>query len=294
MNGLQRRRSWTALAAAVVVAGTTIGILTAVALAGTPPNVTTAAYDNLRSGWDPNEPNLAPSDVESASFGPIFTTKLKGSIYAQPLVLNGTVIVTTEQARAYGINATTGKVQWQRHFGKPLLSATIDCGDLTPDLGSTSTPVIDPSTGLVYMTVRLQKGGKGPSNNHTYMEAFSAATGKEAAGFPVEIKGTPDNTAGIPFAEDNELQRPALLLLNHTVYAAFSSDCDTEPYRGVVVGVSTTTHRHHRHVGRRGRHRSRPEFPIGHLAVGRRPRLGRGQSDHPRHRQRHRPSGLGR
>jgi hypothetical protein len=228
--------------AIVVVAGTATGIVTAVALAGSPPNVTTAAYDNLRSGWDPNEPNLSPPDVQSASFGRIFTTKLKGSIYSQPLVVNGTVIVTTEEARAYGVNATTGKVEWRHRFGKPLLSATINCGDLAPDLGSTSTPVVDPSTGLVYMTVRLQKGGTGPTNNHTYMEAFSAVTGKEAHGFPVEIKGTPDNTPGIPFAEDNELQRPALLLLNDTVYAAFSSDCDTVPYRGVVVGVSTTTH----------------------------------------------------
>ncbi len=238
MSRLRTRRA-VAVLVAVVVVGSGIGIVTAAALAGSPPNVTTAAYDNLRSGWDPNEPSLAPSDVESASFGRIFTTSLTGAIYAQPLVWNGTVIVTTEKAWAYGINATTGKIQWERHFGKPLLASTIGCGDLTPDLGSTSTPVIDPSTGLVYLTTRLRHG----STNHTWMQAVSATTGKEASGFPVEIQGTPDNTPGVPFTDYSQLQRPALLLLGGVVYAAFSSDCDNTPYRGIVAGVSTTTHK---------------------------------------------------
>jgi hypothetical protein len=237
MSGLRTRRALAVLVAVVVV-GTGVGFATAAALAGSPPNVTTAAYDNLRSGWDPNEPNLSPSDVQAASFGHIFTTKLSGAIYAQPLVVNGTVIVTTEKAWAYGINATTGKVEWSRHFGKPLLAKAIGCGDLTPDLGSTSTPVIDPTTDLVYLTTRLRKG----STNHTWMQAISASTGAEAKGFPVEIQGTPDNTPGVPFTDYNELQRPALLLLGGVVYAAFASDCDDTPYRGIVAGVSTTTH----------------------------------------------------
>ena len=185
---------------------------------------------------------MSPSNVQAASFGQIFSTKLKGSIYAEPLVVNGTVIVTTEKAWAYGINATTGKIQWRRHFGRPLLSAQIGCGDLAPDLGSTSTPVEDPSTGLVYMTTRLATGGKSESNSHTYLQAFSAATGVEAPHFPVEIQGTPTNTPGVPFTDSYELQRPGLLLLGGVVYMAFASDCDDSPYRGIVAGVSTTTH----------------------------------------------------
>jgi hypothetical protein len=234
-----------AAVAALVVMGTTIGIVTATALASSPPNVTTAAYDNLRSGWDPNEPNLAPSDVQAASFGRIFTTKLKGAIYSQPLVVNGIVIVTTEKAWAYGIKATTGAIVWSRHFGKPLLASTIGCGDLTPDVGSTSTPVVDPSTDTVYLTTRLQtaKGTNATeATSHTWMQAVSASTGKETTGFPVEIEGTPANTPGVPDTDSYELQRPALLLLGGVVYAAFASDCDNTPYRGIVAGVSTTTH----------------------------------------------------
>ncbi len=240
---MRRRRTRRAVAAAavLVVVGSSIGIVTAVALAGSPPNVTTAAYDTLRSGWDPNEPNLSPTDVQAASFGRVFVTQLKGAIYAQPLVVNGTVIVTTEENWAYGINAASGAIEWRRHFGKPVLASTIGCGDLKPDLGSTSTPVVDAS-GEVYLTTRIQQGGSGPSDNHTWMQALSAATGQEAAGFPVELQGTPDNTPGVPFTDSSELQRPALLLLGGVVYAAFSSDCDNDPYRGIVIGVSTSTH----------------------------------------------------
>jgi hypothetical protein len=229
-----------AMAAALGLMGGNVGLGNSVAGAATPPNVTTAAYDTLRSGWDPNEPNLSPSTVESGSFGQLFVRKLKGSIYAQPLVVNGTVLVTTEEAWAYGINATTGAIQWKRHFGHPALASTIGCGDLTPDLGSTSTGVVDPSTDIFYFTTRLQKGKKGPNN--TWMQAVSVTTGKEVAGFPVELQGTPQNTPGVPFTPGSELQRPALLLLGGVVYAAFSSDCDDGPYRGIVLGVSTTTH----------------------------------------------------
>ena len=241
----RRTRRAVAAAAALVVIATTIGIVASGALASSPPNVTTAAYDNLRSGWDPNEPNLAPSNVEAASFGQIFARKLKGSIYAQPLVVNGTVIVTTEKNWAYGINATTGKVQWKRHFGMPALAATIGCGDLAPNLGSTSTGVVDPSTNTLYLTTRIQKGNAkkaSATDNHTWMQAISVTTGKEAAGFPVELQGTPDNTPGVPFTDSSELQRPALLFLGGVVYAGFSGDCDDPPYRGVVIGVSTTAH----------------------------------------------------
>ncbi|MGH9018996.1 MAG: choice-of-anchor D domain-containing protein, partial [Acidimicrobiales bacterium] len=98
-----------------------------------------------------------------------------------------------------------------------------------------------PTTDTVYLTTRLQKG-KGATANATSMQAISAATGKEQPGFPVVLAGTPDNTPGVPFTAASELQRPALLLLGDVVYAAFSGDCDDPPYRGVVVGVSTTAH----------------------------------------------------
>ncbi len=209
-----------------------------IALAG--GNVTTAGYGTLRDDWDSAEPALSPSAVQSSTFGELFKTKLQGAIYAQPLVYEGRMIVTTEAANAYGINPVTGEILWKRNFGKPFKASTIGCSDLTPEIGSTSTPVIDPSSGTVYMTTRLQVG-KGVAGSHWFLQALSAATGEEKAGFPVEISGTPYNTPGIPFNEGFEMQRPALLLLNGVVYMAFASDCDITPYRGIVAGYSAST-----------------------------------------------------
>jgi hypothetical protein len=223
------------------VVGASVLLPAVVARAATNPNVTTAGYSNLRDNWDRHEPGLTPTVVQSTGFGQLFSTPVSGSVYAQPLVVNGTVIVTTEQAMAYGINATTGAIEWSRSFGSPFEAATIGCSDLTPDLGSTSTPVVDPATGIVYLTTRLETGSGGLANAHWYLQAISSTTGLDAPGFPVQITGTPYNTPGVPFNDAYSQQRPGLLFLNGTVYMAFASDCDFTPYRGVVVGVSTTT-----------------------------------------------------
>lgn len=206
-----------------------------------PAAVTTAGYSNLRDDWDSHEPALEPADVRSGSFGKLFEAKLQGSIYSQPLVYENHVIVTTEKANAYAINATTGAIVWKRNFGKPFTSKAVHCSDLAPYLGSTSTPVIDPSTGTIYMTTRLLEGGRAVSNGVWYLQAISAATGQERAGFPVKISGTPYNTPGVPFNEHWAQQRPGLLLLDGVVYIGFASDCDFQPYRGIVVGVNASS-----------------------------------------------------
>ena len=205
-------------------------------------NVTTAGYSTLRDNWDPSEPGLNPSAVQSKSFGEIFSTKVKGSVYGQPLIYNGEVIVTTEEARAYAINASTGAIVWERSFGKAVKGKTIECGDLLPNEGSTSTPVIDPNTGTIYLTTHLLEGGSKLSDADWKLQAISAATGEEQPGYPLPIEGTPTNTPGIPFNASHQQQRPGLLLMNGVVYMAFGSDCDITPYRGIVIGVSTTTH----------------------------------------------------
>ena len=150
--------------------------------------------------------------------------------------------MTTEEANAYGVNATTGAIVWSRNFGQPFKAKTIGCSDLTPYIGSTSTPVEDPSTGTVYLTTRLETGSGGLANAQWFLQAVNAATGAEVSGYPVPITGTPSNTPGVPFNASYSQQRPGLLLLGGTVYAAFASDCDLTPYRGIVVGVSTSTH----------------------------------------------------
>ncbi len=238
----EARGGWRSAGVACALASVALAAL-ALAPAVRAANVTMAGYNTLRDGWDAEEPALSPAALQSESFQKIFTTKLSGAIYAQPLVYEGTVIVTTEKADAYGVNASSGAIEWKRSFGTPFKASTIGCSDLKPDLGSTSTPVIDPSTGTVYLTTRLESKGKGRllSRAHWYLQAISAATGEERPGFPVPIAGTPYNTPEVPFNESYEEQRPGLLLLGGVVYMAFASDCDITPYRGIVVGVNETS-----------------------------------------------------
>jgi hypothetical protein len=197
----------------------------------------TQAGDSLRTAWDQNEPALTPANVGASDFGQQFSTTVTGSVYAQPLVIGNTVIVTTEAAMAYSINGATGAINWSRSFGPA--STSIGCGDLTPNLGSTSTPVYDPATGTVYMTTKLDDG---PDTNHPhwYLQAIGIADGTEKAGFPVTIQGTPVNDPTWTFDPYTQNQRPGLLLANGVVYTAFGSICDFHPWKGIVAAISTT------------------------------------------------------
>jgi len=244
--GLDGDRRWNsshpfALRGAVLLALALTVLAHASARAQAATSVTTAGYSNLRDNWDPGEPSLGPLAVRSASFGKLFETQLEGAIYSQPLAYEGDIIVTTEEADAYAVNAATGGVVWKRNLGTPFKSSAIHCSDLTPNLGSTSTPVIDAATGTIYLTTRLLEGGKRIADGVWYLQALSAATGEERPGFPVKIAGTPYNTPGVPFNEHYSQQRPALVLLGGVVYVAFASDCDITPYRGIVVGVNASS-----------------------------------------------------
>ncbi|MEO6822277.1 MAG: choice-of-anchor D domain-containing protein, partial [Candidatus Nanopelagicales bacterium] len=198
---------------------------------------TTISTDNLRTGWDQAEPGLAPSSVQSSDFGRLFNTTVSGSVYGQPLVSGPTLLVTTEKAIAYGIDKVTGIVLWHNSFGTPFQSATVNCGDLAPDLGSTATGVVDPATNTYYVTTKLAVGAQGT----WWLQAVDVTTGANRSGFPVEIKGSPTNDPSNPFLPTQEQQRPGLLLLGGAVYLAFGAHCDFQPYKGYVVGVSTTT-----------------------------------------------------
>src|ERR1022692_1461912 len=57
----------------------------------------------------------------------------------------------------------------------------------------------------------------------------------------VAIGGKPANDSHITFSPAKQLERPGLLLMNGSVYAAFGSHCDHQPYAGFVSGVNVTT-----------------------------------------------------
>ncbi|MFE4541133.1 choice-of-anchor D domain-containing protein [Arthrobacter sp. NPDC056727] len=202
-------------------------------------DVGTIAHDTLRTGWDSNETILSPSSVSSANFGKLFSTAVDGQVYAQPLVVGGTVIAATENNAVYGLDSDTGATRWQRSLGPAWPASTVSCGDLTPNIGITSTPVFDPATNSVFLLAKTNDGAS-PQLPHWYMHSLDQVTGAERAGFPVLISGAPTNDPTRPFNAMTAMQRPGLLLMNGVVYAGFASHCDYTPFVGYVIGVSTS------------------------------------------------------
>ncbi len=217
------------------------------AMAGAVParaDVDTVSTDNQRTGWDPNEAALSPGAVTGSDFGQLFSTALTGQIYAQPLVVGSTVIVGTEENYVYGLNSETGAILWSAYLGPSWPASTIGCGDLVPDIGITSTPVYDPSSGYVYVTAKVNDGASAKVP-HYYLYALNATTGAVRPGWPVTIGGSPSNDPTNTFDTEDQLQRPGLLLQNGSVYMAFGGHCDDLPYRGYVVGVNVGTQAQH-------------------------------------------------
>ena len=236
------RKSRSAATTLVVAIGLVVGILAAPSLRFEAK----AAADTLEIGagpsrfsWYQDEPQLAPSAINDADFGQLFSASLDGQVYAQPLVSQGTLLAVTENNSAYGIDPVTGSVGWHHNYGTAFNPAVLSCGDLSPKIGITATPVIDPATNISYFTSKVATTSDS-STSAWYMHAVNVATGVEQAGFPVLIQGTatndPNNTT---FNAQFEMQRTGLTIVNGVIYAGFGGHCDYPPYLGWVVGVST-------------------------------------------------------
>ncbi len=200
----------------------------------------TAGADSLRTGWYPDEGEITPGLLEDGNFGRVFDTPVQGQVYAQPLVFGDTLLSATEDNRVYGIDPQSGAVRWERNVGTPWKSAEIGCPNPGPSVGITGTPVIDPTTNIAYFFAKSYVSGESGSSIWK-MHAVSVENGDEQPGFPVEIPEVEaDNLPGVFFESKWLLQRPALLLLNGVVYAGFGGLCDEPPFRGWIVGVSTS------------------------------------------------------
>src|SRR5579859_5542006 len=219
----------------------TVGAVTALRAGSARADEVTGSQNNLRTGWDQNEPGLTPAVVGGGNFGQLFSTAVNGQVYAQPVVVGSTVIVATENDWVYGLDAATGAVNWSVSLGTPWPASSEGCGDLTPNVGVTGTPVYDPSSGTVYLVSEVVPPGNDNFHPAFYMHALNAQTGAEQPGWPVQIQGAPVNAPTRPFNAFTQLQRPALLLMGGSVYAAFGSNCDFKPYVGIAVGVNTST-----------------------------------------------------
>ena len=166
-------------------------------------DVLTYHNDNARTGWNPNEVILTPSNVNPSSFGLLFNLLVDGKVDAQPLyvsnaaVFSGTsslgshnlVIVATEHDSVYTFDADRGILYWHVSLVGPGETPSDDrgCSQVTPEIGVTATPVIDRSVGA-YGTIYVVAMSKSSATGyHQRLHALNLATGKEVAGSPVEI-----------------------------------------------------------------------------------------------------------
>lgn len=196
-------------------------------------NVLTEHDDLSRTGANTSEGILTPANV-ATSFGKLFTDNVDAQVYAQPLyvqdlnIAGGThnvVFVCTESNSVYAFDAdTVSNVYWHIKLGTPFSPAS--CGDLTPVVGITSTPVIDLNSDTIYVETKFSTGIH-------QLHALSLTTGSEKFGGPITISPT-------GFTSSIEAQRPGLLLLNGVVYLGFASHCDSGAYHGFELGCNAT------------------------------------------------------
>jgi outer membrane protein assembly factor BamB len=229
------------------------------ALPGNSQDVLTYHNNHARTGVNSKETILTPANVNSASFGKLFTISVDGKVDAEPLYISSVpisasgnhnlMIVATEHGTLYAFDADTGARIWKVTTLKSGEKTSDDhgCNQVTPEIGITSTPVIyrpAGSKGVIY-AVGMSKDSSG--NYHQRLHAIDAPTGSELHSGPVEIQakypGNGDNSSGgyVIFDPGQYKERAGLLLLNQTVYTAWASHCDFRPYTGWIMGYDAST-----------------------------------------------------
>jgi len=222
-------------------------------------DVLTYHNDIARTGQNLTESTLTFGNVNSGTFGKLGFYPVDGLVDAEPLYAsnvavpnNGThnlVIAATENDSVYAFDADSGATIWQISTLKTgeTTSDDRDCTQITPQIGVTSTPVIDRTVGpngAVYV-VAMSKDGSG--NYYQRLHALDLALGSELFGGPVAVQatypGTGDNSNGtnVVFDPGQYAERSALLLLNGVIYTGWTSHCDIRPYTGWIMGYSEST-----------------------------------------------------
>jgi hypothetical protein len=224
-------------------------------------DVVTYHYDNLRTGQNIGETVLTPANVNSTQFGKLGEFSVVGKVDAQPLYLSNVSIpgvgtknvlyVATEHGCVYAFDAdsigsSASKPIWiaSTELSGEVPSDDRGCGQVTPEIGVTSTPVIDRNRGAIYV-VAVSKNSSGSYIHRIH--ALNLATGAELFGGPTVVTASyPGSGAGssggrVLFDPSEYNERPGLLELNGTIYTTWGSHCDAGLYTSWVMAYSADT-----------------------------------------------------
>jgi hypothetical protein len=206
---------------------------------GTPIDVLTFHYDNLRTGWNQSETDLTPASVASAAFGQLTTLNVDGRVLAQPLLVSQFVmadgskhdvlIVVTEHNSVYAFDAQTYAVLWQVNLGPSQSNTDVGCKDFVPEFGISSTPVITragPGAATLYVVSATEPAA---FSFHTQVHALDLTSGADLTA-PVEINPSAPLSGGgtIGFDPQNQWNRAGLAYANGSLYVGLGSHCDRD------------------------------------------------------------------
>lgn len=209
-------------------------------------DVVTYRYDAMRTSQDLTEAALTPANVRAATFGRLRNLAVDGLVDAQPLYLShyalggavrGVLYVATEHDSVYAFDADAGTLLWRASLLGPGEAPSDDrgCSQVSPEIGVTSTPVIDRGAGEhgVLYTVAMSRDAAG--RYHQRLHALDLASGADLAPGPLEIAATFGATVFAPAAYK---ERAALLLNAGTIYMSWASHCDLGAYGGWIMAVN--------------------------------------------------------
>ncbi|MGH8133593.1 MAG: pyrrolo-quinoline quinone, partial [Steroidobacteraceae bacterium] len=211
--------------------------------------------DLARSGQNLTESTLTPANVNSATFGKLRVLATDGKVDAQPLYLSAlaitgathnVVFVATENDTVYAFGADSGAILWQKSLlgSGEVPSDDRGCGQVTPTIGITATPVIDRSAGahgVIYLVAMSVASAGG--TYHQRLHALDVTSGAELSGGPAEIAAVYPASGGgsNTFEAGSYEERAALLLSNGVIYTSWTSHCDNAPYTGWIIAYAATT-----------------------------------------------------
>jgi hypothetical protein len=230
-------------------------------------DVLTWHNDAGRTGLNSAETSLTPANVNTSTFGKLFSYPVTGQVYAQPLYVSNLAIpgkgthnvlfVVTQNNDVYALDAdsnsgATGGVLWHANMGTAATMPNSFFGnrygpyhDITPQVGITSTPVIDRATNTLYLDA-FTNDVPGQNAYSHHIHALDLGTGADKITPTLVAAAVKGNCVGgngttVTFTATQQLQRPALTLLNGVLYVAYGGYADTDPYHGWILGFDTNS-----------------------------------------------------